>query len=513
MEPFSASSLQSPGNGASLTTEHTRSESSAATESSRTTDTGDHSDTGAGASSVNAPTAPIAPTVAAVVAGLRATFATGRTREIGWRLDQLAAIERLVGEREADIARALFADLGRSAVDAWLGDVASARTEAAYAHKHLRSWMRSTRTGLPLALRPGRAFYRYEPLGTVLVIGPWNYPVYLCLGPLIGALAAGNCCIVKPSEHAPATSALLASLLPRYLDNDAVAVIEGDATTSQALISEGLDHVFFTGGAAVGALVLAAAAPHLTPVTLELGGKSPTVVTRSANIEVAARRIAWTKFLNSGQTCVAPDYILVESAIRDELVDKIGQSARQLAGGSMPSLPIVNRRQYERLTALLDAERDNIVFGGVADPDRVAIQPTIIVDPDPAADLMSEEIFGPILPVLTVDSLSQAIDYVSARPKPLAAYLFSSDRAQRRRFVNEVSAGAISVNQAAVHVLIPQLPFGGVGTSGMGSYHGRWGFETFSHRKSVFIKPARPDPSLTYPPYTKRSEGILRRIF
>lgn len=453
------------------------------------------------------------PAVADVVAGLRATFSTGRTRGMAWRTQQLRNIERLVTEREQELAAALATDLGRPSVDAWLGDVAPVRAEAAFARRHLKAWMRPTRTGLPLSMRPGRAFYRYEPLGTVLVIGPWNYPVYLTLGPLIGAISAGNCTVIKPSEHAPATSALLARLLPEYVDGEAVAVVEGDAGATQELLAQGLDHAFFTGGPEIGKLVMAAAATHLTPVTLELGGKSPTIVTRAADLDVAARRIAWTKLLNSGQTCIAPDYVLVDATVRDELVDKISRSAERFAGGGAPKLPIVNRRQYDRLVGLLSAPGGRVALGGGFDDDRAAIDATIVVEPDLGSPLMVEEIFGPILPVVSVGSLSEAIDFVVGRPKPLAAYLFSNDKAEQRRVVDEVSAGGIVVNHAAMHVLAPQLPFGGVGTSGMGAYHGRWGYETFSHRKSVLVKPARPDLRLPYPPYSARAEKLLRRLF
>lgn len=460
-----------------------------------------------------APAVVDAPGAAAVVAGLRATFATGRTRDLAWRLAQLDGIDRMVADHEADIAAALAADLGRARVDAWLADVAPVRAEVAYARRHLRSWMRPTRTGLPLALRPGRAHTRHEPLGTVLVIGPWNYPVYLTLGPLVGAVAAGNAVVVKPSEHAPVTSALLARLLPAHIDPAAVAVVEGDASVTQELIAQGLDHVFFTGGPEIGKRIMAAAAPHLTPVTLELGGKSPTIVTRHADLDVAARRIAWTKLLNSGQTCIAPDYVLVERPVRDALVTKVAVAVAEMSGGKAQPMRIVDRRQYDRLTAVLDGARAAVAVGGGTDDAACTIEPTIVVDADPLSRLMTEEIFGPILPVVTVASLDEAISHVVSRPKPLAAYLFSSDTAEQRRVIEEVSAGGIVVNHAAMHVLAPQLPFGGVGTSGMGTYHGRWGFETFSHRKSVLVKPARPDLSFTYPPYSRRTERLLRRLF
>ncbi|HEY0574369.1 MAG TPA: aldehyde dehydrogenase family protein [Pseudonocardia sp.] len=451
--------------------------------------------------------------VAQTVARLRATFAGGRTRDPRWRLGQLAAVQKLLDESEDQIAEALASDLGRPAHDAWLGDVASSRAEASYARKHLRRWMRRRRTGMPLSMRPGRAFYQYEPLGVVLVIGPWNYPMYLTLGPLIGALAAGNCAVVKPSEHAPATSALLARLIPEYLDADAVAVLEGEAATTQALLEQGLDHAFFTGGPEIGKRVMEGAARHLTPVTLELGGKSPVIVTKDANLQVAARRIAWTKLLNSGQTCIAPDYVLVEEPVRDELVELITSTVQAFRGGEQGGLRVVNERQFDRLTGLLGTSNGRVALGGASDRGTLTVQPTVLVDPDPESPVMTEEIFGPILPVLTVASLTEAITFVNGRPKPLAAYLFSSSKESGERLLAEVSSGGAVINHLSMHCLVPQLPFGGVGNSGMGAYHGEWGFQTFSHRKAVLAKPARPDPMLMYPPYTNRAKKIIRKLF
>jgi aldehyde dehydrogenase (NAD+) len=446
------------------------------------------------------------------VTRLRATFATGRTRDLRWRLNQLSAVERLLDECESEIAEALAADLGRPAQDAWLGDIASTKAEAVYSRKHLRRWMRRRRTGLPLSMLPGRGFYQYEPLGTVLVIGPWNYPVFLTLGPVIGALSAGDCVVVKPSEHAPATSALLARLIPRYLAPDAVAVLEGAASTTQLLLDQGLDHAFFTGGPEIGKRVMEGAAKHLTPVTLELGGKSPVIVTKHADLEVAARRITWTKLLNSGQTCIAPDYVLVEESVRQQLLDLIVASLDTFREGATDGVPVVNKRQFDRLTGLLEDCDATVVTGGQVDQADLTIQPTVLLDPAPDAPVMSEEIFGPILPVLTVQSLDEAIGFVNARPKPLAAYLFSSSRIERERLIAEVSSGGTVINHLAMHCLVPQLPFGGVGNSGMGAYHGEWGFQTFSHRKAVMVKPARPDLQLLYPPYSERDSKLLRRL-
>lgn len=448
------------------------------------------------------------------VATARAAFASGRTRDIGWRLRQLEGITRLVEERETEIAAALFEDLGRSAVEAWLADIASTKAEAEYARKRLRWWMRPRPQPLPLNQLPATAWIKYEPLGTVLIIGPWNYPVYLTLSPLVAAVAAGNAAVVKPSEITPATSTLLARLIPQYLDPGAVTVVEGDGAVTQQLLAQGFDHVLFTGGTAIGRKILEGAAPTLTPVTLELGGKSPVVITADADLDIAARRIAWVKLMNSGQTCIAPDYVLVERSVRDAFVTKVVDTIRAFREEEgTAGLRIVNERQFDRLAAYLASTRGVIHAGGVTDRDQLTITPAVVVDPDPDEPLMTDEIFGPILPVLTVDSVTDAIVFVNARPKPLAAYYFTKARDVRKRLLDEISSGGAVVNHVAMHCLVPQLPFGGVGESGTGAYHGKWGFEALSHRKSVLSKPFAPDPQFVYPPYTATALKLMRKLF
>jgi aldehyde dehydrogenase (NAD+) len=455
-----------------------------------------------------------APDASALVTALRETFASRRTRDLDWRIRQLSGIERLLDEREDEIVEALAEDLGRAPAEAWLADVASTKAEATFARKNVRKWAKRRRTSLSVSSLPGRAWYQYEPLGVVLVIGPWNYPVYLSLGPLVGALAAGNCAVIKPSEHAPASSRLLARLIPQYVDKDAVTVVEGDAQVTQELLALGLDHVFFTGGTEIGRLVMAAAAPQLTPVTLELGGKSPAIVTRNADIEVAARRIAWVKLMNSGQTCIAPDYVLVDRSVREKLIDALIETVRVFRAEEASSmLRIVNRRQFDRLAGLIEDTDGTIVLGGGHDAETLGIEPTIVVDPSPESAVMANEIFGPILPVLSVDSLDEAIDFVNARPKPLASYLFSKSGQERDKVLSEISSGGAVINHVAMHCMAPQLPFGGVGDSGMGAYHGKWGFEALSHRKAVLSKPSRPDLSMMYPPYTAKKLKLMRRFF
>jgi aldehyde dehydrogenase (NAD+) len=449
-----------------------------------------------------------------VLADLRRVFATGRTRSLEWRLAQLRGIERLVEERESEIAAALADDLGRPAFESWLGEVASTKAEAAYARKRLKNWMRPRRAPLPVAQLPGRAWVQYDPLGVVLIIGPWNYPVYLSLSPLVAAVAAGNCAVVKPSELAPATSAVMARLLPQYLDGDAVKVVEGDASTTQTLLAGGFDHALFTGGTEIGRKIMAAAAPTLTPVTLELGGKSPVIVAADADLDVTARRIAFAKLINSGQTCIAPDYVLADAKIADDLVDKIVATVTEFRSAEEdPSQRIVNQRQFDRLVSLITGTDGAVVHGGGSDPSTLRIQPTVIVDPAPTDPVMVNEIFGPVLPVLTVDSVDAAIDFVNSRPKPLAMYVFTSSPKLGRAVVDRVPSGGAVINHIAMHCLVPSLPFGGVGASGMGAYHGKWGFETMSHRKAVLSKPAKFDPRLIYPPYSDRALKIIRKLF
>ncbi|WP_319449811.1 MULTISPECIES: aldehyde dehydrogenase family protein [unclassified Mycobacterium] len=447
-----------------------------------------------------------------LLADLRDVFATGRTHSLQWRIAQLAGIERLIIEQESSILAALAEDLGRSAIEAWLGDGASTKGEAIYARKRVKRWMRRQRVGIPFTQQPGRAWVQYDPLGVVLVIGPWNYPLYLTLSPLVAAVAAGNCVVVKPSELAPASSRLLARLIPQYLDPEAVRVVEGSADTTQQLLAAGFDHALFTGGTDVGRKVMAAAAATLTPVTLELGGKSPVVVAADADLDVAARRIASFKLINSGQTCIAPDYVLAHESIARTLADKIGESITEFRSAeAAPTLPIVNDRQYARLVSLIETATGDVVIGGKSDAAIRGIEPTVIWNPSPTDAVMSEEIFGPILPVLSVPSMDAAVRFVNSRPKPLALYVFTS-RSGGRDLVDRMPSGGAVINHVGIHCLVPQLPFGGVGASGIGAYHGRWGFETMSHRRAVVSKPARPDPRIMYPPFTDRAVKLIRRL-
>ncbi|MGU3652898.1 aldehyde dehydrogenase family protein [Mycolicibacterium sp. A43C] len=462
----------------------------------------------------DAPTTGLATDIPAVVARMRATYATGRTRDLEWRRTQLRALERLVVDNEPAIAAALKTDLGRQPFEAWLADVASTAAEAADAAKNVGKWAKRRYRLLELSQLPGMGWVEYEPYGVVLVIGAWNFPFALTLGPAVGALAAGNTVVLKPSELAPASSALMAELVPRYLDPDAVAVIEGDGMVSQELIDQGFDKICFTGGTEIGRKVYQAAAAHLTPVTLELGGKSPVIVAADADIDVAAQRIAWTKLINSGQICIAPDYVLADASIRDELVTKIKTAVQTFEAQASGGKRIVNRRHFDRLAAAVAATEGEVVIGGGSNPDALTLDATVVIDPSLTEPLMTDEIFGPVLPIVTVQNLDEAIQFVNARPKPLAAYLFTKAKAVRERVIREVSSGGMVVNHLIFHFATTKLPFGGVGPSGTGAYHGRYGFEEFSHRKSVLTKPTRPDlGKLIYPPYTDKAWKLARKLF
>lgn len=443
------------------------------------------------------------------VARCRAAFDSGRTRSWEWRDAQLAGLEQLIVECADEISAALVADLRRTDFEALLFDLVPTTAEIKHARKHLRRWMKPRRVRSPINVKPGRGWYQYEPLGVVMVIGAWNYPVHLTLTPLAAALAAGNAVVVKPSEIAPHSAAVLAELLPRYLDPEAVVVVEGGPETTQELIAQKLDHVFFTGSPAVGSAVMAAAAPHLTPVTLELGGKCPAIVTASARLEVAARRIAFGKLTNAGQTCVAPDYVLVEESVRAEFVRLLVETIETFSEGKRS--PIVNERHAARIADLLDRSGGQVLLGGDVDVRAATAQPTVVLDPEPGSPLMVEEIFGPVLPVVTVPGLDAAIAHVRAGSKPLASYVFTEERDEERRALAGFSSGGTVINHVMMHLAVPDLPFGGVGTSGSGRYHGHWGFETFSHPKAVLRQHTRLDPRFIYPPHGERFKRLVRR--
>lgn len=468
---------------------------------------------GAHAAATQAPV-PATASPADAYARVRATFRSGRTRPLSWRREQLRSLERMVVEAEDELLRAMADDFGKPRVEAWLADLAPVVSEAAHLRRNLARWARPTRTWPGRANVPGSAWSVPEPLGTVLVIAPWNYPVQLALSPLAAALAAGNTAVLKPSELVPATSAALARLVPRYLDPEAVVVVEGAVDTATELLAKPFDHVFFTGSTTVGRAVMAAAATHLASVTLELGGKSPVIVAADADIPVAARRVAWGKLLNAGQTCIAPDYVLVERPVADAFVEALCHELVALQGPEPAATRtrIVNDRHVTRLQGLLDGAGGTVACGGTVDRSERVVAPTVIVDPRRDAPIMRDEIFGPLLPVIPVDSVDEAVEFVVDRPKPLALYVFTRSRRTEARVLGDTTAGGVCVNHVMYHFVAPNLPFGGVGPSGTGAYHGRAGFEQLSHRKAIVRRRTRPDLGVTYPPYTQLKERIIRRV-
>lgn len=458
-----------------------------------------------------------------IVTAARATFDRGRTLPLVWRLRQLESMRTMLRECEDEFIDALRADLGKSADEAFTTEIGFVTSELGHTLRHLRGWLRPKRVNPGTMLAPATSKTILEPLGVALIIGPWNYPVNLILAPLAGALAAGNAVVVKPSELAPASSALLAKLLPHYLDADAVRVVEGDADVAGELLALPFDHVFFTGSERVGRIVARAAAEHLTPTTLELGGKSPVFIDDTVDLDAAAKRIAWGRFTNTGQTCTAPDYVLAAPGVADALVPRIEHAIRQFYGDDSRSSAdygrIVNHAHYERLTGLLDSGR--VVVGGLAaDPDRRTAEagerylaPTVLRDVAPDSPVMREEIFGPILPIIEVTSANEAITRIRQRPKPLSLYVFSNDERTLHAFTTLTSAGSMAINFTLAQIASPNLPFGGVGASGMGAYHGEFSVRTFSHCKPITKKPFVPETfAMVFPPMSERVRMLVRRL-
>lgn len=452
-----------------------------------------------------------------IVDTVREGQTSGVLRSIEARRTQLKQMRRLILENEAAFTEALQADFGKPPTETYGTEIAFTVGEIDHALKHLDAWNRPTKVKVPLTFKPGHAQLVPEPLGTVLVIAPWNYPVQLLYAPAIPALAAGNAVVLKPSEVTEHVSALIADLTPKYLDSRVVQVVTGGVDETTVLLQQRWDHIFYTGNGTVGRIVMEAAAKHLTPVTLELGGKSPVIVAADADIDVAARRIAWGKFVNAGQTCVAPDYVLVDEAVEDKLLGALLRTVHDFYGDSPKHSDdfarIVSSRQFERIAGLLDAGGfDATVCGGERDAATRYIAPTVLAGVKPDAAIMQQEIFGPVLPVLTVGNVDEAIDFVNERDKPLALYIFSDDEATVDRVISHTSAGGVCVNQVLMHLALADLPFGGVGPSGMGAYHGKAGFDTFTHHKPVLQKPTKPDPPVMYPPYKSWKQKLLRKV-
>lgn len=447
-------------------------------------------------------------------ADLQATFATERTFSLSWRAAQLSALERMMSECEQEIMDALKSDLGKHPQEAWTTEISYVGSDAAYCRKRLKRWTRTRRVRTPMLGQPGKSWLQPEPLGVVLIIGAWNYPLQLTLAGMAAAIAAGNCVVIKPSELAPATSDVIARRVPEYLDSDCVKVVEGAVPETSALLELPWDHILYTGGGNVGRIVMSAAAKHLTPVTLELGGKSPCVVMPDADLMTTARRIAWGKFTNAGQTCIAPDYILTDADTEKKLVPLIQLAVTEMFGDDPEESDsygrIVNDRHFERLSAYLAS--GDVVIGGQTNAEMKYIAPTVLTGVSPDSPVMQGEIFGPVLPVLQIDNLENAIRFIRKGDKPLAAYIFTKNTAEEARFLQAVSSGSACVNDTMMFMMVEELPFGGVGPSGMGSYSGEYGFRTFSHMKAVMKRSWWPDVALRYAPFTGKKFKMLRKL-
>ncbi|MDA3895979.1 MAG: aldehyde dehydrogenase [Desulfobacteraceae bacterium] len=435
----------------------------------------------------------------------RAFYNSGQTKDVSYRIKQLKILKHAIEENEEKILQALHEDLRKSPYEAYLTEVGIVLDEIGYMVKKVQKWSRPKRVGTPIYHFPAASYIYPEPYGISLIISPWNYPFQLAVAPLAAAMAAGNCAVIKPSEFSVNTSQVLAELFDVYFDPVYISVITGDADVSTALLAEKFDYIFFTGSPAVGKIVMTAAAEYLTPVTLELGGKSPCIIDQDANIEIAAKRIVSGKFINAGQTCIAPDYLMVHQSVKEPLVDRMIHYIQKFYGTlptESPDYPkIINQKHFNRLLGL--TKDATIMCGGAADSEQQIIAPTLLSDVDDDHPSMQEEIFGPVLPVMEFDNLSDAISRINGRPRPLALYMFSNNQSSIDAVLKNVSFGGGCINDTLIHFATPNLPFGGVGNSGMGGYHGKFGFDTFSHLKSVMRNTVRFDFPFRYPTFYK----------
>jgi aldehyde dehydrogenase (NAD+) len=448
------------------------------------------------------------------ISELKQTFTSGKTKSLEWRQSQLLALKQMLEENEKAIYKALRNDLGKCEFESHVSEYGFVLKDIILFLKKTKLWAKTRTVNTPLLLQPGKSTITPEPLGTVLIMGAWNYPLQLVLSPMVAALAAGNCVVLKPSELASATSNLLAKLIPKYLDSKGVAVYEGGIEETTELLKQRFDHIMYTGSEAVGKIVMRAASEYLTPVTLELGGKSPCIVDDQTNLKVTANRIVWGKFLNAGQTCIAPDYILVTAQQREPLIKALQQALIKQYGHDPKESPdygrIVNERHFKRITGYLKNQEDNLILGGQTDAEQKYIAPTLVFGPELTSPIMTEEIFGPVLPIIEVASMDKAVQFINEREKPLALYLFSDNDLTIKMVTKETSSGTLSINDTVAFMLNAEFPFGGVGSSGMGSYHGKWGFDTFSHLKPILHKSFFADVPIRYAPYSNWKQKVFK---
>ncbi len=455
--------------------------------------------------------------ISEIVSRQREFHLSGRTLDVQFRIDALKNLQKAIRENIKEIDDALYSDLRKSGFETYMTETGMVLDELRFELAHVRRWARPKRVKTPLSQFLARSFVVPEPYGVVLIMSPWNYPFQLCIEPLIGAIAAGNTAVIKPSAYSPATSACIARIVRSIFDEAFVAVIEGGREENQALLEEKFDYIFFTGSVNVGKLVMKKASEHLTPVSLELGGKSPVIVDHTADLKLAARRLAFGKYLNAGQTCVAPDYLLIEKGLKDRFLPLVAQCVQSFfPNGDFSDSPvIVNQKHFERVSGLINdglKVGDKLVFGGDCDSTSRFIAPTVLDNVTFDSPIMQQEIFGPVLPVIEFESLDWAIDRIRERPRPLALYLFSNDRAVQRRILRSVPYGGGCINDTIIHLASSHMGFGGVGESGMGSYHGKRSFDTFTHYKSIIDKSNLLDLPMRYHPYTKGKLNMIKKF-
>ncbi|MCO6216881.1 aldehyde dehydrogenase [Staphylococcus epidermidis] len=442
----------------------------------------------------------------------KAFFNTHKTKNLKFRKQQLKLLSKNIKNHENELLDALYKDLGKSKVEAYATEIGMLLKSIKLMRKELKNWSKTKQTDTPLYLFPTKSYIKKEPYGTVLIIGPFNYPVQLVFEPLIGAIAAGNTAIVKPSELTPHVAIVIKDIIEDTFDEAYVSVVEGGIEETQTLLSLPFDYMFFTGSEKVGKIVYEAAARKLIPVTLELGGKSPVIVDDTANIKVASERISFGKFTNAGQTCVAPDYILVQRKVKNDLIKALKKTITEFYGENIEKSPdfgrIVNQKHFNRLNDLIQIHKDNVVFGGNSSKEDLYIEPTLLDNITNDNKIMKEEIFGPILPIITYDNFDEVLEIIQSKSKPLSLYLFSEDENMTHRVVEELSFGGGAINDTLMHLANPNLPFGGVGSSGIGQYHGMYSFDTFSHMKSYTFKSTRLESSLFFPPYKGKFKYI-----
>lgn len=443
----------------------------------------------------------------------RSYFREGECRNVAFRIAQLTCMNAWICENEDAIIAALGKDLHKSPFEAYATEIGIVKDEIKFTIRHLRKWSKPKRVPTPITQFPSQSFIYQEPYGVVLIMSPWNYPFMLTIAPLIGAICAGNCAFVKPSAYSAHTTEIIAKMVRELFSDKYISVIEGGRKENEALLNEKFDYIFFTGSMDVGKYVMEKASRHLTPVSLELGGKSPCIVDETADIKLAAKRIVWGKFLNSGQTCVAPDYILVQKSVKEKLMKQIEKNIYKMYGKDAihnPEYPkMINEKHFERVVGLMKDAR--IVCGGGSKSSTLQIEPTVLDDVDWNSPVMQEEIFGPLLPILTFYDIKEAANLVNARPRPLALYLFTKDRKREAFILKNVSYGGGCINDTVVHLATPHMPFGGVGSSGMGGYHGKASFDTFTHQKSIMKKSLLVDIPIRYAPF-KNKLNILKKI-